>query len=335
MNVTLITVGAFVLISLTLYVLGRLIVGGRRNDAANAPQRPLALGPLTRPFAASLPALADEELPKDLRRAGFYHPLALKEYLAVRNALVWGWLTLCVVAYAAIVRYQPSILLFFFVLSIVILVLCYSVPRLILQAQAAARMQRIQRSLPDGLDMITMVMEGGLPLVSALEHVSREIGTAHPDLACELGIVARHTRARSLDDALRKFADRIDTPDVQSLAALVSYAERLGSNVVGAFREFADSIRRSFRQRAEERGNKASVKLLFPIVLCLAPPVYILLLAPAMLELRNFVIQQNRPGGILSQESVSTSAGPITPTNYDGSIFRPAPPTAPDGSPIR
>ncbi len=306
MQVTIITTAVFLFIALSVYVLGRLVVGAGRNQAGDT-VRPLALGILTRPLAAALPALSDAETAKDLRRAGYYHPLAMKEYLAIRNALVLGWLLVCAAAYGLIVREQPEVMLWLIVIGVVGLVVLYSLPRLVLQAQASNRLQRIERALPDGLDMITMVMEGGLPLVSALDHVSREIGQAHPDLACELNIVAQHTRARSLDDALRRFAERVDTPDVQSLAALVAYSERLGSNVAGAFREFADGVRRTFRQRAEERGNKASVKLLFPVVLCLAPPVYILLLAPALLELRKFVVEQNRPGGVLSQETVTVT----------------------------
>ncbi len=323
MQVTVITTGVFLFIALGVYVLGRVLVGAGRNQADDAARRPLALGAMTQPLAATLPALTDTELPKDLRRAGYYHPLAAKEYLAIRNALLWGWLLVCLATYGLIVQGQPRATVLLAVVGTVVLVGLYSLPRLLLQAQAAGRLQRIERSLPDGLDMITMVMEGGLPLVSALDHVSREMGQAHPDLACELNIVAQHTRARSLDDALRRFAERIDTPDVQSLAALVAYSERLGSNVAGAFREFADGVRRSFRQRAEERGNKASVKLLFPVVLCLAPPVYILLLAPALLELRSFVIEQNQPGGVLSQETAATN--PLTATSGEGPGILPVP----------
>jgi hypothetical protein len=74
----------------------------------------------------------------------------------------------------------------------------------------------------------------------------------------------------------------------------------LGTNVATAVREFADSLRRGARFRAEERANKASIKLLFPVILCLAPPVYILLCGPSVLQLREFLINENRPGGMLT-----------------------------------
>ena len=63
---------------------------------------------------------------------------------------------------------------------------------------------------------------------------------------------------------------------------------RLGSNVVQAVRDFADDIRTRQRQTADERASKAGIKLLFPLVLCLAPAALLILWGPALLELRNF-----------------------------------------------
>jgi tight adherence protein C len=86
---------------------------------------------------------------------------------------------------------------------------------------------------------------------------------------------------------------------VNALANLVTQSERTGTHVATAVTEFADGIRRQFRQRAEERANKTSVKLLFPVVICLAPPVFILLLGPPVLQLRSFIRDAHKPGGVL------------------------------------
>ena len=106
-----------------------------------------------------------------------------------------------------------------------------------------------------------------------------------------------------------------------------SHAEHLGGNVSSAFRDFADSIRRTRRQSAEERGNKASVKLLFPVVFCLAPPIYILLLGPAALELKQFVQRENRPGGALSQSAAVPEPRTNRPRSQDSPTL--APPSQP------
>jgi tight adherence protein C len=100
--------------------------------------------------------------------------------------------------------------------------------------------------------------------------------------------------------ALKEFARRMNAPDVNALASLVSQSERTGTHVASAVTEFADSIRRQFRQRAEERASKTTIRMLFPVIFCLAPPVFILLLGPPVLQLRNFVRQANAPGGVLN-----------------------------------
>jgi tight adherence protein C len=314
MNIDLITLGVFSLIAILFFALYRLFSRRRANELE---QRSLAFGPLTHVLALLIPIFFEskEALKKDLMRAGHYHRYALREYLAIRNALIIGWVALTAIVYFTVTARNPSFRLPILAMGIVIAILFYSIPRLLLHAQASSRLRRIQFALPDALDMITMSMTGGLPLVQSLEHVSREITSTHPDLGCELLIVRRQMEAGSFDQALRHFAERIDIPDVQSLAALIGHTERLGANVAAAFHDYAESVRRSLRQSAEERGNKASVKLLLPIVFCLAPPVYILLLAPALLELRTFVIEQNRPGGVLVQEVEVPDATPVRRTS--------------------
>lgn len=299
-DLDILTAIVFLAFASGLFVLGRLFVAGGRNDQR---KRPLTFGIFTHVLAFLFPLITDNKnIQQDLRRAGYYHRYALREFLAIRNVLILGWLLFAAAVYWLVAIPNPSWKLPVFVVGVTIFAMLFSVPRLILQVQASDRLRRIQRTLPDAVDMITMVMTGGVSLEKALDHVSRELVSTHPDLSCELAIITKQTQASSLDYALNQFANRIDTPDVQSLAALVSQSEQLGSNVTTAFQGYSDAVRRSMRQRAAERGNKASVKMLLPIIFCLAPPVYILLLAPALLEMRSFVIEQNEPGGALAQD---------------------------------
>jgi tight adherence protein C len=192
------------------------------------------------------------------------------------------------------------------VMAFVVMAFIYGVPRVVLSSQAENRCRRIKHSLPDSLDMITMMVTGGLPLRDAIQRVARELHRIYPDIACELRMVEVQTDTGSLELALRQFSKRLDIPDVTALASLVQQTERIGGQVAGAFREFADSIRRTRRQQAEERGNTASIKLLFPVVFFLAPPIYVLLLGPAVVEMKNFMQNQGRPGGALSQDPGAT-----------------------------
>jgi tight adherence protein C len=133
-----------------------------------------------------------------------------------------------------------------------------------------------------------MGLTGGLTVQDSLGHVSRELHGSHPDLATEFEIVRRHSELSGLGSAFQQFATRVDCPETVTLAAIVNQSERLGSNINTAIREYADGVRTKLRQSADERASKAGIKLLFPLVLCLAPAAMIILWGPAALELRNF-----------------------------------------------
>jgi tight adherence protein C len=238
-------------------------------------------------------------------RAGYYHPTARRNFLAVRNALTVLPLV-ATVALLAFVVPTPYWSMIAIGAGLVASGLGYCLPRFQVRWQGNRRVRRIERSLPDAADMLTMCITGGMTMHEALDRVSRELGMSHQDLALELRIIRRHTELGSLVHGLQHFARRIGTTEVQSLTTLLIQSERLGTDLARALEDYTDNLRRRRRQQAEERANRASVKMLFPIVLCLAPSVFILLLGPAALELRNFLVRERRPGGVLSQETLET-----------------------------
>jgi len=302
----LIPAAVFLVVSMVFFA-GALIIlrsGQNREDRGlgDSMRRPPMFGPLTETLAGAIPSsgIAKERLSRFLGHAGRYQRSALTEYLALRNALVIGWILLVVTFVLVATEPGDGWLPRAAIVGVIGTMVFYAVPRLMLEAMAKSRLQRIEGDLPDALDMITMCMTGGLPLPVAVSRVSEELGSSHADLAFELRIVGRHMEAGSLDGALRRFAKRIDTPEVQSLAAIIGQTEIHGASVGTAFHDFADNVRTSRRQRADELGNKTALKLLFPLVFCLAPPVYMLLLAPAAIELKTFVEREREAGGVLS-----------------------------------
>lgn len=267
-------------------------------------------------LAAQIPQPADEaaRLGEELTRAGYYRPTARRNYLAIRNALTVAPL---IATGAVLALWVPASQWLFVTIGtgLVMAGLGYALPRFYLRSKGNRRVARIERSLPDATDMLTMCVTGGMSMPEALQRVSGELGMAHQDLALELAIVRRHTELSSLVQGLQQFARRIGTGEVRSLTTLLIQSEHLGTDVVRALEDYTDNLRRQRRQRAEERANRASVKMLFPIVLCLAPSVFILLVGPAALELRNFLVNERRPGGVLSQETFESarSAAVINP----------------------
>lgn len=306
---------AFMILFALMWLFGRMFLARvDRCEVEEGRSRP-AFGVLTNVFAALLPisAAAKQIIDRELRQAGFYAPHARADYLATRNVALFAWIIL--VAFAAFAVYDPQqdLTVLILVIGIVFGILIFAAPRLVLQSRAHRRVTNIQAALPDGLDMLNMCMTGGLSLQMAIERVGSEIRSSHPDLATEFDIIRRHSETHTMEHALDLFAERIDTPEIRSLAAITSQSVHLGSNVGGAMQDYADGMRTSQRQRAEERGNRRSVAMLFPVALCLAPPVYILLLGPALLELRDFALRENRAGGVLSVDMETLQQGVMAP----------------------
>lgn len=305
-----IIISTFAGLVIVVYMLGMAIINARRrvhniNDVERQ-MRTKRNSTFRRWLADAIPQPQGEleRLEQDLKRAGFYGSNAVIEFRSIRNLLV---LVVIFVGAGAAIAAKPgsdlprSILL----VTAITTVAAYVAPRLVLHLQAMKRLDSIQRGLPDALDIIRMCLTGGLPLRDCLVRVSREVEFFHPDVAIELEVVRRHAEIDTMAKALREFSRRMNAPDVNALASLVTQSERTGTNVAVAVTEFADSIRQQFRQRAEERANKTSIRMLFPVILCLAPPIFILLLGPPALQLRTFLNAARNPGGIMDTATYS------------------------------
>ena len=331
---------AFILIAAGSFAVLSRFVSSRANSdddvrTAQGP-RPLIFGGLTHALAGLLPMSETTRgrLAKFVRQAGHYHPQALVEFLALRNALLLG--TLLLVATAIVVFTRPGEAAMFEWLGggTILLILVFALPRLVLEVRASNRVRRIEGALPDALDMITMCTSAGLPLQNAISRVSHEMTTTHPDLAQELKLVERQAGAGSLNTAMQQFARRIDIPELHSVSTMMWQAENQGASVSTAFHAFADQVRVNRRQRAEQAGNRAAFQMLFPLVLCLAPAVYIILIGPAIMDLRDFFRRETQAGGLLrsSQQNINAAATPI-PSTPGGTAG--APPAAPAIPPLR
>lgn len=321
MFLELVTIGTFLVICLLVFLIGDTINGGRRTarsvaDAQAGPrddETSVNATEFKRALAGIIPQSSAEvdKIDRDLKRAGYYRSTALLEYMATRNLLIVAIAILC--GFLAVLS-DPATSLSRWILAGGALTAClgYGLPRVMLSWQAKRRVERIERGLPDALDIVRMCLAGGLPLRQALHRVSNEIGFLHPDIAVEFEVVRRHADADTMGHALKQFALRIGTPDVNALAAIVTQSERMGTHVSFAVSDYADSVRRVRRQRAEERANKTSIKMLFPVVLCLVPPIYILLCGPPILKLRNFIVEGHQPGGILEVPTEIGASGANT-----------------------
>lgn len=155
-----------------------------------------------------------------------------------------------------------------------------------LDSRKKSRQLAMRRSLPDGVDLMVVCLEGGTSLQGALHRVTHEIRLAHPLLAAEWKLVIRGMEMGQLTgEALRQLADRFDMEELRRLASIVVETERFGTSVSKALRIHAEIMRLQRQQRAEEQARKAEVKLIIPTVLFILPCIFVVVLYPSFIHI--------------------------------------------------
>lgn len=145
------------------------------------------------------------------------------------------------------------------------------------------RREKVQKDLPDALDLLTITVEAGLAFDAALTQVARN--TEGP-LAEEFGRVLQEMQiGLSRADALTAVADRVDIPELKSFTTAVVQADKLGIPIAGVLRVQAKEMRTKRSQRAEEAAQKVPVKILFPLIFCILPALFVVVLGPAAINI--------------------------------------------------
>ena len=161
----------------------------------------------------------------------------------------------------------------------------YLLPSMILGRQARRRQHRIRLSLPDALDLLVVSVEAGLGLDQAIQRVGDELAFAHPDLAEELRLINLELRAGSArSEALHNLATRTGVDDVTSLVSMLVQTDKFGTSVAQSLRVHSDTVRTKRRQRAEEAAAKTGVKMVFPLVFCIFPAIWVVTIGPAAIK---------------------------------------------------
>lgn len=222
-------------------------------------------------------------LRRRLMKAGFPQENAVFVYITVR-VLAFLLIPLGVGVLLLAINFprNPQ----FFALLLLGTIFGLFIPSFTLSRLITKRQQRIARALPDAIDLLVVCVEAGLGLNAALQRVGREMELVEPTLSAELAITNREIRAgKARDEAMRNLGDRTGVDDIKSLVAMLIQSDRFGTSIASSLRVFADSMRTKRRQRAEELVSKASIKLIFPLLLFIFPALLIVLLGPALIML--------------------------------------------------
>lgn len=228
-----------------------------------------------------MPAGYAERAREKLVHAGRPGPDALDRFLVIRVltvAAIPAWFALCYWVLPLTGRMQ----LLAFLLGALFLALG---PDAVLNRQVEARKHQIQIKLPDILDLLTISVEAGLGFEQALD---RTVASVPGPLSEEFGRMLGEVRAGATrSDAMRALDERIDVPEVRSFALAILQADTFGISIGRVLRAQADEMRVKRRQLAQERAQKAPVKMLIPMVFCIFPALFVVVIGPAVINIKN------------------------------------------------
>jgi tight adherence protein C len=162
----------------------------------------------------------------------------------------------------------------------------YLLPSMWLGRMTTKRKDRIMRGLPDALDLMVICVEAGLGLDQAMLRVGQELTISHPEINQEFTQINLEQQAgKARLDAWSSAAIRTDVSEFSLFVTMLIQADKFGTPIIRALSRFADELRTKRRQRAEELAAKTKIKILFPLVLFIFPCIFVVLLAPAILNI--------------------------------------------------
>jgi tight adherence protein C len=160
----------------------------------------------------------------------------------------------------------------------------YNLPVISINGKIKKRQDEITKALPDALDLLVICVEAGLGFDMAMGKIYEKWDD---DLALAFGRVLREIQLGKMRrEALKEMADRMDVADVNSFTAAIIQADQLGVSMATILRVQAEQMRTKRRQRAQEKAQQAPVKMMIPMILLIFPVIWIVLLGPAVLMIK-------------------------------------------------
>lgn len=162
-------------------------------------------------------------------------------------------------------------------------VLGYFAPNIVLLNLAQRRQTKIRLALPDAIDLLTISVEAGLSFDAALAQVSRN---STGPLAEEFYRTLQEVQlGRSRSEAMRNLADRSSVAELSAFVLAMVQADVFGISVANVLRIQSREMRKKRRQLAEERAMKVPIKVLFPVLFCIFPALFVVILGPAIMRI--------------------------------------------------
>jgi tight adherence protein C len=171
-------------------------------------------------------------------------------------------------------------------LAVVLAAIGFYAPNVWLRSAVASRQLALVRALPDTIDLIVTCVEAGLGLEAALARITGEIALSSPVLASELRHTVGEVQAGvSRADAFRRLAERTGLEELRTLSAMLIQTEMFGTSIARALRVHSSGLRTRRTHRAEERAATVSVKMMLPLILCILPALFAVIMGPAVVRI--------------------------------------------------
>lgn len=221
-------------------------------------------------------------LRRRLVQAGIYDPRGVAFFFIARTALAVG---LAAALFLLLPIVSPVGGSFFWLMVIVGGIAGYVAPSMYIDRRIAARKVEHRSGFPDFMDLLVVCADSGLSMEAALDRVGRELGDSYPSLTANIHIANLEIRAgRTLKDALERFADRLALEEARSFATLINQSIDLGSSITDALRVYSDDMRHKRLSRAEEKAYALPAKLSVPMMVCIFPVIFVVILLPVFVR---------------------------------------------------
>jgi tight adherence protein C len=218
-----------------------------------------------------------------LVQAGIFDPRGVAVFFIGRTALAVGLAGAVFVIAPLFVHATGT---FLWLMVIVGGVAGYVGPSFYIDKRIAKRTIEHRMGFPDFMDLLVVCADSGLSMEAALERVGRELGDGYPSLTANIHMTNLEIRAgKNLKDALERFADRLALDEARAFATLINQSIDLGSSITDALRVYSDDMRHARLSRAEEKAYALPAKLAVPMMVCIFPVLFVVILLPVFVRL--------------------------------------------------
>ena len=222
-------------------------------------------------------------LRRRLVQAGIYDPRGVAFFFIGRTALAIG---LAAAVFILLPLVRPTGGSFFWLMVVAGGLAGYVGPSMYIDRRISARTLEHRSGFPDFMDLLVVCADSGLSMEASLERVGRELGQGYPSLSANIHLTNLEIRAgRNLKDALEQFADRLALEEARAFATLINQSIDLGSSITDAMRVYSDDMRHKRLSRAEEKAYALPAKLAVPMMLCIFPVLFVVILLPVIVRL--------------------------------------------------